>query len=67
MLNRFYELREKYQKELVMAEAKIEVITDLIKECEAEEQKPCETVETLDENTTNFEEVYNNNGTDGIN
>lgn len=56
MLNRFYELREKYQKELVMAEAKIEVITDLIRECESEQIAP-----TPPETEQNFEEVYTNN------
>ena len=61
MLAHFYELREKYKKELVIAEAKVEVITDLIKEYEATEQQPCEVAENFDEQ----QQIYQGGLTDG--
>ncbi len=42
-LNELIELKSEYEKELMLAEAKVAVITDIIAKAEAKEQKRGET------------------------
>ena len=61
MLSELYELKEKYERELLVAEAKISVVNDLIeKEHEKEKaqsmcQAPIETPTLEDDNATEEE------------
>ncbi len=65
MLDRFYALREKYLQEKLMAEAKVEVVNDLIKEFSIEntEEETNTPIGEYEEQPEIFEEVI----TDGTN
>jgi hypothetical protein len=55
-IQKLYELKAKYEKELAVAEAKVAVITDLIAEAQIEE--PIEEVVEAEPETPTTDNIY---------